>query len=172
MTDKHLHSKLNAYQANKMRSDWMKSLAKACGQPIDDSAFLPLDQTKKLKDDFFAIVKEKRNDAKQWWKISEKQQMQSFFANLAQIVGDHLVILFSFEDKNFGAVRIPASCIIRNPIQVWQITKEDLAFAFEDLSSGICLEQNFYEADGKYVAEGIYELTAWGIFARTCFKTD
>ncbi|NNM88461.1 MAG: hypothetical protein HKL95_08070 [Phycisphaerae bacterium] len=166
MTKDDLHFALAAHQAHRVRSAWIASLSSVCGERIHDTAFLSIDQTKKLKADFFNIVKNKNITTTQYWKAEEKDRFCATLANLASSATNWHVILFTANDQYFGAVRLPAYCALRHPMQIWQVVNEDLAFAFEDLSSGVCLELSHYDADGRHVPEGIFELTTWGVF--TC----
>jgi hypothetical protein len=44
------------------------------------------------------------------------------------------------------------------------VVEQDLGLATPQLADGLCLELNYYDGVGSYVQEGIYELTAWGVF--------
>jgi len=74
------------------------------------------------------------------------------------------VVIFHSMDSVLGALRIEAELIAESMESVWIATQEDLSFATDDLLSGICLEENFYDGSGSYVAGGVLELTSWGQF--------
>lgn len=81
--------------------------------------------------------------------------------------GGRAVVLFHSCDKFIGAVRLDAAAIASALEAVWRVAEEDLCVATPDLSSGFCLEENYYDGDGAYVPDGVFELTAWGDFATT-----
>lgn len=92
-------------------------------------------------------------------------QMLAFVAKIRSAVPDQSMILFHELDDFYGAVRVYASWVLSDPLAVWAVTHGDLALAADDLSTGICIETNFYDWNGQHVPEGVYELTAWGDFA-------
>lgn len=165
MRDRDLHNSLAAYKASKVRSDWLCALSTACGNDIGENAFLDVSKTRALKIEFFAMVKGRRDAVHLCWVREGIDGMRRDLDRLRGFSGDSPVILFNSNDSYYGAVWVRLAWIVRDPLSVWEVTGEDLSFTVEDLSSGFCLERNYYDLEGKYVAEGVYELTAWGSFA-------
>ena len=67
-------------------------------------------------------------------------------------------------DKYIGALIVNLEPILCHLEAVWDLVKEDLCVATPDIASGFCLESNFYDKNGDYISEGIFELTSWGEF--------
>jgi len=165
MHDKDLQIALNAHRINKLRENWKGDLSKACGLPISDESFLGIEETVQLKKSFFDVVKKKHSTLSICWDCNEQNYLLDYLNLLETTIKYDRVILFHSQDEFFGAVQIAMAAVLRNPLAVWQVVKDDLALASDNISSGLCVEKGYYELDGKYVAEGVYELTAWGAFA-------
>jgi hypothetical protein len=146
----------------KVRGDWLAGLSAACGHPIEEQVFLDTCKTKEIRDAFFSMIRDRRDVVRLNWGWDEKDRVLKYIATIPAAMWTKQVALFSSRDEYYGAVRIPASWILKNPFAVWKVTEEDLSIATEDLSSGFCLGRNYYDLEEQYVAEGVYELTAWG----------
>jgi hypothetical protein len=67
-------------------------------------------------------------------------------------------------------MRPRVDAVLKNAEAVWRVVDEDLSITTPEGSDGLCLERNFYKDDGKYVADGIYELSAWGVLQPSQFE--
>lgn len=165
MDNKDLRFALDSHKANKMRESWKTDLSKACATSINDDSFLDLERTSQLKEAFFSVVKDRSVGLRMCWPTSEREHLNDYLNRLAGAVGTGMAILFSSQDRFFGAVRVPVGEVLRNLFAVWQVVEEDIALTAEDMVSGLCVEKGFYDDSGQYLKEGVYELTAWGSFA-------
>ena len=130
---------------------------------VSKDYFLNRQETTDLKTRFFDRVRLSQQEEEQVYSPVENKEALGFaMSQLADAVVDVSVVLFSDVDKYIGAVRLPAHVILKNAFDVWGLVREDLSFATQDIESGFCLAQNYYDASGKFVKEGVYELTAWG----------
>jgi hypothetical protein len=162
MSDGDLRSRLAAFRAMKLRGEWLAALSAACGHPIEEQAFLEKPRTKELKEAFFSMVRDRRDAVRVCRGVDEKHRVREYFATISPAIWTRHVALFSSRDEYYGAVRVPAQWVLKNPFDIWKVTEQDLSVAAEDLSSGLCLEYNYYNRHGQYMAEGVYEVTAWG----------
>jgi hypothetical protein len=160
-----IKSKLDVFKIRKFRKDWLESLSRACDHVIGDDVLLGVAQTKRMRKKFFAMVKDRADVVHLGWNNTEIDAIRRYLDRLLESEGVRQVILFSKHDTLIGAVRVPAAWVLRNPFGVWKVVGEDLSFALEDLSCGVCLEWNVYDLHGRYVAQGVYELAVWGCFA-------
>lgn len=158
--------RLRKNRGHGLATEWSRSLSAACDVAISANSFLSIERTEELKRAFFTKVKMEGQAIKAWWEKQEKEILSAHLLDMCVHVRTLPVILFSSVDQFVGAVRVPADCVLRNAMAVWEVIKEDLSLATEDLQHGLCLEENFYNLSGEYVREGLYELTAWGVFAR------
>jgi len=161
-----LELRMRKNRGHGLATEWSRSLCAACGVEISASSFLSIKNTEELKSAFFTKVKTEAEAIKAWWEKHETETLSVHLLDLCVDVGALPVILFSSVDQFAGAVRVPADCVLRNAMAAWEVVKEDLSLATEDLQHGLCLEENVYTYSGEYVREGLYELTAWGVFAR------
>jgi hypothetical protein len=159
-----LEFRLRKDRGHRLITEWSRSLSEACKVEISENSFLSLEKTEEVKRAFFIKVKEEQA-IKAWWEKHEKETLLFHLLDICADVRTLIVILFSSVDQFIGAVRVPADSILENAMAVWEVVKEDLSLATEDLQHGLCLEENPYTPSGKYVREGMYELTIWGLFA-------
>jgi hypothetical protein len=161
-----LEHRLRKNHGRRLAAEWSRSLSAASGVEISASSFISVERTEELKRAFFAKVKSEDRAMKASWEKDERETLLAHLLDTCVDVRTLEVILFNCLDRFVGAVRVPADCVLRNAMAVWQVVKEDLSMMTEDLQHGLCLEENFYAPSGEYVREGLYELTAWGKFAR------
>jgi hypothetical protein len=147
-------------------ADFSIALSEACGVKVAAQSFLSIQQTEELKKPFFTRVRDERERPMPYWQKQDRACVVAYCHDLGRDIGPHPVILFSSIDRYVGAVRLPADSILQNAMSVWSVVKDDLSLATEDLQNGLCLEENFYTPGGEYMRDGIFDLTAWGIFGR------
>jgi hypothetical protein len=161
-----LEKRLRKNRGRQLFADWSQSLSAACGIEIAPSSFLSIEETEKLKTAFLARVKlESRAGTITWFK-NEKTDLVSHLVDLCDHAGSLSVILFNKLDQFIGAPLVPADCVLRNVLEVWDVVEEDLDLASKNLDHGLCLEVNFYTPLGQYIKEGVYEMTTWGLFSK------
>jgi hypothetical protein len=120
-----------------------------------------------LRDCFFSKVRDENSGTiTLLWYGDALNEVMSYLIGLAPHIGDISVVLFSNVDKYIGAVSLPVQRVLRNAKAVWEFVDEDLCVTTADGRNGLCVEFNFYTPEGRYVSEGVYEITAWGTFAR------
>lgn len=167
MANEDLRFALEAYKAERKREAWKRDLSKASRLSISDCAFLAPDQTCQLRKKFFDIVKGENVGFRKCWPDSEKNRLSDYVGYLAASIEDSFAVLFNSQDAFFGAVRVPVATVLQNLYPVWRVVEEDIALASEDMVTGLCIERGFYDENGMYVKDGVYELVAWGRFADT-----
>jgi hypothetical protein len=142
---------------------WMTKLATACGQKIESDRFLELDKVELIRASFLKSLQERRTSSV-WWEAADVDSVTQHLSRLARQIGAIPVILFSNLDNALGVGGLPADCILLNAFAVWTVVENDLNVVTETLRDGLCLELNYYTPSGDYVADGVYELSTWGIF--------
>jgi hypothetical protein len=161
-----LEKRLRKNRGRQLFADWSQSLSAACGIEIAPSSFLSIEETEKLKAAFLARVKLESEAGTITWSRDEKTDLVSHLGNLCVHARCLSVILFNKLDQFIGAPLVPADCVLRNVLEVWEVVKEDLDMTSKNLEHGLCLEVNFYTPLGQYIKEGVYELTTWGLFSK------
>src|SRR5207249_3292230 len=78
------------------------------------------------------------------------------------------LVLFSSVDEYIGAIRLPAGVVLTRFQAVWEVVEEDFLVSTLDLGSALCVELNFYDVEGRYVRDGVFEVAGWGVFADIC----
>jgi hypothetical protein len=149
-------------RGSQIRQLWEATLEQACGLTLKRTDFIGIDETLQLKEKFFDRVKSRQDVVHLYYQRNEFDKIQSRLKNLARRLGVKPLILFSSTDKFIGAIRAPAVSILENAEAVWEVVGEDLSLTSSDVRHGLCLERNYYGERGRYVEEGVYEITAWG----------
>lgn len=163
---KDLELALRENRGRRLIADWSARLSGACGHEISASSFLSIEKTEELKVAFFTKLRDGTEALKVNWIKQEQTELLTHLLDVSVAVGALQVVLLSSVDRFIGGVYLPANCVLRNVMATWKVVEEDLSMATEDLQHGFCLEENFYTPAGHYVAEGIYDISAWGAFAR------
>ena len=165
---KSLSLALRHQRGRQIAGGWSAALEKVLGVSLGPDSFLPLEETDTLKALFFDRVKKNGSStAKSVWSRDRKEALEAVFAQLAARVGPKRVILLSAVDEFIGAVRVRADLVLKSAFPVWSVVGRDLCIASESLDCGLCLEETLYDASGEYVANGLYELTSWGLLSQT-----
>ena len=149
---------------------WSRALARETGLDIRKDDFLDPATTSSLKASFFQHLRAKQNGFHSYWLKRERDELEDALGQIAADTGDTRVVLFSEVDEFIGAAMLPAATVLSHAFEVWDVVGEDLSFATLDLNDGLCLEENFYDADDTYVPEGVFELTRWGSFGGGLLK--
>ena len=152
-------------RARKLIGPWTKALSDACNADVRSSAFLSIEETGRLRNAFFEMVKNSSEPMKRNWPRYDIGDLIAHTSKLREIAGQLTVVVFSDVDRLIGAVRLRAAAVLSHLFAVWNVVHEDLAITTADLNNGLCLELNFYTLSGQYVKEGVFEMTAWGAFA-------
>lgn len=146
---------------------WLAKLAKACNCKVSSENHLSLEETRRLKTAFFQRAEQASQRSTclhHFWPHSNFENVEALLRDVGISVGQIRVILFSSVDSEIGTVSLPADAVLSNPKAIWDVVEEDLAITTPSLQDGLRLEFNFYSEEGEYIKEGLYELTAWGIF--------
>lgn len=128
--------------------------------------FLPLGDTDDLKNRFADRLKEGPGLVRRNLPKASLRRLAEALLELSRSMESTPLVVFNSIDEYIGAVQLPANVVLQNFLAVWDVVGEDFSVATRELQSGLCVEINFYDTDGRYVKDGICELTAWGIFAR------
>lgn len=111
------------------------------------------------------MLKTGRGVVRRHWPRSSFQDLADALKDLCIEIRLTPVVLFSSVDDVIGAVQLPANMALLNFPAVWEVVEQDFRLTTPDLQNGLCVEVNFYDTNGDYIKEGIYELVAWGMFA-------
>lgn len=156
---------LRKNRGESIRRDWMARLKEACAYEILPEHFLALEPTETLKKEFFERVKGNNQVQRRQWPASSLEELANALMDLSIDLRSLPAVLFSSADKYLGAVQMPASVALSNFTAVWKVVEEDFCLVTLDLENGLCVEVNFYDERGNYTKDGIYKLSAWGVFA-------
>jgi hypothetical protein len=165
---KRLELALRKNRGRRLVAEFSLRLSQAFDVEVCASSFLSIEETGELKTAFYSIVRDERRAVRTFWRKTQSDDLIAHLLEMRKIARSPNAIVFSSVDRFIGAVRVPADCVLRNAMVVWQVVGEDLSLATDDLHDGLCLEETFYTAGAEYVREGLYELTAWGVFAIRC----
>jgi hypothetical protein len=144
---------------------WIATLEHACGVAPKNDDFVGLTETLNLRKRFFERVKSGVEGSHFYLRVGSFDELKQRLKSLGHRLGPRPLILFSSVDRLIGAVRIPAISALENAEAVWEVVGEDLSLTSADLVDGLCVEKNYYGGNGRYVKEGIFEITAWGKLA-------
>ena len=147
-------------RARRIRQPWLNRFRAETGIRVSDGTLLPLPETVALKRRFYELVRA-GGDAHLFW---SRQETDALFDKLRRLAGQNLpsIVLFSSVDEDIGALELPAEAVLLRAERVWESVEIDLAMASRDCSDGLCLGESMYDADGNFVAGGVYELVCWG----------
>ena len=137
-----------------------KELENALGATVALDDFLSLGETQSLRGAFFEKVRGATDVQRNFWNTDRSEALWSAVGRASSGVEGMDAILFHHFNEYIGAVVVPVSNVLDNPVQVWGVVEEDLCLCTSELSDGFCLELNHY---AHKIAD--YEVTAWGIFA-------
>jgi hypothetical protein len=157
---------LRKNHGRRLIADWSRSLSAASGIEIRSDSLLSIEQTQVLKRAFFIKVKSESQRRRLTWERPAWEHLLAHLLDVCINVRTMPIVLFSSIDQFIGAIRLPADCVLRNVLAIWEVVGEDLSLTTDDLQHGLCLEENFYTPSGDYMKEGVYELIAWGRFER------
>lgn len=163
-TNPQLALALRKNRGKQIRPDWIVRLKQACGYEVPSESFLSLETTETLKSDFLAQVRRHQASGRQYWLGGACDRFANCLNKLGLELGSKRLVLFSSVDEYLGAVELPAAVITSGFRAIWDVVEEDFCVTTADLKDGLCVELNFYDADGKYVQEGVWEVTCWGAF--------
>jgi hypothetical protein len=147
-------------------SDWLERFNSVTGTPLSPGALLSLDATEQLKRAFVNHLRSGEFHYREW-PTAQKDDLLGFLRGLSRHVGSLDVVLFSDVDEYIGAARVRTDAVLEHPMRLWEFVGNDLALATPDLSSGLCVEMNYYTSEGEYNRDGIYSVTGWGAFGVT-----
>ena len=151
---------LKTNKARLIRDSWVGHLIQATGALATDLSFVDVQVTLGLKVAFFEKLKSGRVDFHRYWPREKFADILDLLSPLT--LPDQKMVLFSSVDEYLGAVQLPIRLVLNNVAAVWRVVEQDLCVISDGGQSGLCLEENYYDSEGTYIKEGIYELTAWG----------
>ena len=151
---------LRRNRGRRIVGEWTAGLQRVLGVSVTADSFLSLRQTESLKRSFFQRLKDGKFTTKtSYWTKEEQPILARLLQSLGSKAGPKMIVLFSEVDPFVGAIRVPANSVLQNAFGVWEFVGEDLSLASESLNSGLCLEENFYDGEGRYFRTGVYQLT-------------
>jgi hypothetical protein len=159
-----LETLLRENKASLIRERWLADLSQATELQTSALSLVDVETTVTLRKTFFQRIKSGSIDLHRYWPKENLADVLSFLSPLAREIGSEQVTLFSNVDQYLGAVQLPAGPVLRDISRVWKAVGQDLSMTTGSGDDGICLEENYYDSDGNYIREGIYELSAWGLF--------
>lgn len=143
---------------------WKSAFEAAANQSVTFDSFLDLEETERLRAGFFDKVRD-FNCRHRFAMNDDFGKMTSDLQSIMARPDGRRVVLFHSKDKFIGALKVDAETVLSALEAIWRIVEEDLCVATIDLSSGFCLERNYYDEAGEYFSNGVLELTTWGDFA-------
>ena len=139
---------------------WVRKMEGICRKRITAADFIGLEETEFLRDSFFDKVR--NSDQSLFYLKKDFNKITRQLKAIEKQLGSQSIILFHSNDKFIGALRVNSHCVLENVEKVWALVEEDFSIATEDLKSGLCLEENYYDREGNFFPDGLYELTIWG----------
>lgn len=164
MTKPSLELALRKERGKRIFHEWTNSLAEACGTKVSSANFLSIEHTDELKREFFRRLKAKQGVSRHNWPKHSLPELSAQLTDLCIDLRLTPVVLFSDVDEYLGAVELPATSVLLNIARVWKVVHDDFRVATPDITSGLCLEANFYDLRGKYLEAGVLEVVSWGVF--------
>jgi hypothetical protein len=147
--------------------EWTQRLVQACQREVLPEQFLPLEETERLRSVYSQKVASGEDIVRRNFPKGQLGMIERLFRTFSERLDpEQIVVLFSSVDYYVGAVQLPAEPILRNLLSVWGVVEEDLRLATLDMKNGLCLEVNFNDMEGKYVKDGVYEISVWGVFGQ------
>jgi len=162
--DPRLDLALRRDRGRRLVSEWLARFRTAAELPPSFENFVGLEETERLKQRFVERLRSGVSINKYSLPAHLHEPM---FAQLKlrSAVGPARVILFSNVDQYIGAVYVPSDVVLSHAKEMWDLVGEDLSMCSDDLSDGLCLELNYYDDAGRYVADGVYQVAGWGAFS-------
>ena len=143
---------------------WISSFCQITGASITNADFLFLEETDILRNIFAQNVK-KAGALHIYWPINTSYpEIERTICHLAE--QRERIVLFHKADSQIGALFLSVNDILKNTDNLRELLGGDISFITKDGTNGLCLERTFYDGKGGYIADGIWELTAWGLFAQ------
>jgi hypothetical protein len=146
--------------------DWLERFNSLTGARADSDILLSLEATEQLRVEFVNRMQSGAICYREW-PVHRKDNLTGFLRALSRNVGSLEVVLFSDVDEYIGAASVRSDAVLENATDIWEFVGNDLAFATLDLSSGLCVEMNYYTSEGAYRRDGVFSFTGWGVFAVT-----
>lgn len=140
-----------------LRDEWLARISQACGEEIDPSSLLSLEETEHLKERFFGLQQSiilKRF----FWPEDRGKQVEEVVRQLGDDISVDCVLFHSL-DHYIGALKINSQLVTKHSFAIWRVTEDDLMIATPSIDDGLRLELNIY---GRQDNE--FELSTWGIF--------
>jgi hypothetical protein len=135
------------------------------GIEVTPGDFLGLEEAEELVQAFYDRFRRSEPVRRDAWPATARSQVAQLLSDLASRVAALPIALFRSRDDLTTAVVIPAHLALMQIPESVQRGEEDLSLTTIDLKHGLRLELNWYNDEGEYAPEGIYELRRWGIFA-------
>jgi hypothetical protein len=162
--DPRLDLALRRDRGRRLVSEWLICFRAAAQFQPSSEDFVDLEDTERLKNRFVEILRSGTSIKKCSLPAHLNETMFEQL-KLRSAVGPARVILFSDVDHYIGAVHVPSDVVLSHAREIWELVGEDLSMCSDDLSHGLCLELNYYDQAGRYLADGVYQVTAWGAFS-------
>lgn len=156
-----LQLKLRRNRGQLLKGGFAKALSEVLGLGIQGEQFVDILETERIKKWFYETGCKKKNVIR--GNLSTKQSVENDkkVEEVAYLLGETPVILFSENDRYLGGVRVLASNVLKKYKEVWDVVGADLAFVSSDRNVGFCLELNYYTISGEYRSGGVVEYVYW-----------
>lgn len=171
MCEENLRQRLKRAQVQKRAEAWRQSLSSATGYHVSANDHLAANPTNHLKQAFLASLRQ-ATCQRMNCPCNQRDLLNASLQQLMSDVPNIKVVLFHNLDDAIGAVEIPCHGVLGHPFETWDVVGNDLTIVTPDLSSGLCLEMNYYDLTGEYQTNGVYEVAYWGVFDCGAFLDD
>jgi hypothetical protein len=154
----------------RLRPEWVASFRRVTGTTLNDTDFLTLEESDTLRNAFAMNAKAPETTHRYWPARTSFSEIVRAIVGLAE--HPEPVVVFHRADSQIGAILLPPDEVLKDAENLRELLGGDISLMTKDARNGLCLEKTFYEADGEYVTDGVWELTAWGGFARSVSETS
>lgn len=159
-----LHDAVARNRGRQILPLWMDKFRGITGHNIECTDFIDTSRTRQMKEAFFERVKAQTGCCAREWHARDFSEVLSLLKEMSYCVGSVEVVLFSDVDSYIGALRVQSTLVLTYADKLMDLVKEDLCFASEDMSLGMCIEFNYHSEGGEYSRDGFYRLVTWGDF--------
>lgn len=143
----------------RLRPEWILFFLRITGMRLKDTDFLSLEETDTLTSVFAKKAKASYSTHRYWPANTPWREIDDTVVNLVE--KQQLFIVFHRADAQIGALVLSAKEILNYTENLRELLG-DISLMTKDGSKGLCLEKPYYDSNGDYVAEGVWELTTWG----------
>ena len=148
---------------DKLRTALATRLQEVSSVEVLDRDWLTIETTSTLRDRFFeAIASQDVTEAKVFASRKGYGIVSCVMSWLSSRFGDREGVLLHCHDRVTGALRIRLRDAMSSFPQLWELVREDFCVFTEDMSFGLMLELNHFDANRKSTPRGTFELSVWG----------